>query len=107
MSAATATADFLQLHPKDNVLICARSVAAGSSVTIDGQAYTLEVAIELGHKIARVPLARGDLVYRYGAPIGVMTADAKPGQHVHSHNLASRYLPAHDRTTTGPKVPPA
>jgi SAF domain len=107
MSAAAATADFLQLHPKDNVLICARSVPAGSSVTIEGQAYTLEVAIELGHKIARVPLARGDLVYRYGAPIGVMTADAKPGQHVHSHNLTSRYLPAHDRTATGPKVPSA
>jgi len=107
MAAVTQTEDFLQLHPKDNVLICARSVAAGSCVTIEGQADTLEVAIELGHKIARVPLARGDLVYRYGAPIGVMTADAKPGQHVHSHNLTSRYLPAHDRTATGPKVPSA
>jgi len=39
-----------------------------------------------------VTLRAGDKVRRYGSPIGSMTQDAAPGEHVHLHNLQSDYL---------------
>lgn len=88
---------FLLLHPKDNVLICARAANPGDVVYIDGEEYVLPSKVELGHKIARVPLKEGDTILRYGIPIGSMTSAASPGDHVHSHNLKSDYIAAHSR----------
>lgn len=88
---------FLLLDEKDNILICVGSVPSGALAEIDGALVTLPVAISLGHKIARFSLAAGDKVFRYGLPIGTMTASARPGDHIHQHNLASDYLPAHGR----------
>jgi hypothetical protein len=94
---APQAAGFLLLHPRDNVLICTRDARAGTSVDIDGDRHVLSRDIALGHKIARVALKAGDTALRYGVPIGTMTAATAPGEHVHSHNLASDYLPAHGR----------
>lgn len=88
---------FLLLHPKDNVLVCTLSAAAGDRAVLDGIEYLLSSDIALGHKIARFELKTGDKVYRYGVSIGSMTASALPGDHVHRHNLASNYISAHDR----------
>ena len=90
---------FLLLAPEDNVLICVRSLPHGAVVLVEGVTISLSSAIPLGHKIARVALAVGDKVYRYGFPIGTMTAAAAPGAHVHHHNLASDYIAAHGRAT--------
>lgn len=88
---------FLLLAPEDNILICVQSVPRGEVVEIEGATVALREAIDVGHKVARVPLAAGDKVLRYGFPIGTMTAAAAPGDHVHNHNLVSDYLPAHGR----------
>lgn len=88
---------FLLLDPNDNILICVKSVASGTPVEIEGAVVTLPQSVSMGHKIARVALSVGDKVFRYGFPIGTMTAAAKVGDHVHGHNLASDYLPAHGR----------
>ena len=47
----------MQIHPKDNV-----------EVSADGQKYALR------------DFAVGDVVIKYGFPIGTMTANAKKGQ---------------------------
>lgn len=88
---------FLLLHERDNVLICTEHAPRGSVVAIDGQDHVLTSDIEIGHKIARVKLSRGQKVIRYGVKIGTLSQDAGPGEHVHSHNLKSDYIPAHDR----------
>ena len=88
---------FLLLHDKDNVLICAANAAKGSVVAIDGQDHVLSSDIEIGHKIARTHLEPGAKVIRYGVTIGTISRAAKPGDHVHNHNLQSDYIPAHDR----------
>src|SRR5690554_3827093 len=44
-------------------------------------------SIPTGHKIARSKIAAGDPVIKYGDPIGIATADIKPGDWVHSHNM--------------------
>lgn len=85
------------LHPDDNILVCVRDLRAGEVVRIDGRAVAVTEDIGLGHKIARQPLRAGDKVLRYGAAIGSMTRDVATGSHVHSHNLASDYIPAHGR----------
>ena len=45
--------------------------------------------IPFGHKIAREARQRGEQLIRYGQPIGNVTADLVPGDHVHTHNLIS------------------
>jgi hypothetical protein len=87
----------LLLDPADNILIAAKSLPRGWMEPWDGLVLTIPQAIEVGHKIARFALTKGDKVFRYGCPIGTMTADAAAGDHIHQHNLASDYLPAHGR----------
>ncbi len=95
--AVAVTGSLILLHPNDNVLICASEIGAGSLVEIDGNACQLVTAIPVGHKVARRALSAGEQVLRYGIRIGTMTAAAAPGEHVHRHNLASDYIPSHDR----------
>ncbi len=45
--------------------------------------------VPAGHKIALHSIPAGQAVVKYGYPIGIATADIQPGQHVHSHNMAS------------------
>jgi hypothetical protein len=72
-------------------------VHAGDSVLIDGQAITVSESVDVGHKLARRSMRPGDLVYKYGVPIGTMTLPASIGAHVHMHNLKSNYLASHTR----------
>ena len=44
---------------------------------------------EDGHKYAIRPIAEGEDVMKYGMPIGHATRAIAPGEHVHSHNLAT------------------
>lgn len=92
-----AATQFIALHEDDSILVCTRTSRAGSTVVINGTAHVLKGDILLGHKIARIALCAGDPVLRYGIKIGSMTASAKPGEHIHSHNLKSDYIPAHGR----------
>ena len=89
----------LLLHPDDNILVARRDIAAGERVEIDGESFTMPVAIELGHKLARRALAADTRVLKYGAPIGSMKtgggarrtrAPAQPAQRLHSLDLPRR-----------------
>lgn len=51
---------------------------------------TVLVQTENGHKYARQLIHKGDLVIKYGFPIGEATAEIQPGELVHTHNLISR-----------------
>lgn len=92
-----ASGQFILLHERDNILVCARKGSVGEAAIIDGRSFLLTSDIELGHKIARVPLEEGDKVFRYGIAIGSMASPAKAGDHIHSHNLKSDYIAAHGR----------
>lgn len=68
----------MKIHPSDNVevLLQPRGMAGGKT-------------IPMGHKIALRPIKAGEMVIKYGQPIGHATTDIKPGDWVHSHNLAT------------------
>jgi hypothetical protein len=84
---------FLVLDPNDTVATALTDVAAGETVLRIGEAIetlVLPAPINLGHKIARHAISCGDVIRKYGAPIGEATADIAAGAHVHVHNLRSR-----------------
>lgn len=77
--------DLLKIHPEDDVSVCVRGLSAGAV------ADSLHVLndIPVGHKVALRAIRSGELVRKYGFPIGRATHDIAAGEHVHSHNLAS------------------
>lgn len=90
------TGPFLQLNPKDNVLVARRHAESGISVELpDGLTIALTHAIPLAHKIASRDIARGERILKYGMPIGIATEDIPAGAHVHVHNIRSAYTPTY------------
>ncbi len=92
---------FILLHDKDNVLPCRRKIHAGDILVIDGKTMAAPGDIEVGHKLARVDLRPGDVVLKYGVPIGSITQATRIGEHVHTHNMKSDYIAITTRQSTG------
>ena len=80
-------AEVISLDPGDNVVVAIEPLAAGQSFVVHDARVLASVAIQAGHKIATRAIAQGDLVVKYGQPIGIATADIAPGDHVHIHNV--------------------
>ena len=82
------------LNERDNVATALRPLAKGAVARIGGVGGTPTLGlledIPLLHKIAVVDLAAGDLVYKYGEVIGVVTHQVAAGNLVHVHNMKSR-----------------
>ena len=97
----TARNTHVLLHQEDNILVSCRDLAPGEALQIDHQAVVLTQLVPLGHKIARRPLAPGEKIFKYGAPIGTALADIAIGEHVHLHNMKSDYIPSHTRKAMG------
>ena len=90
----------MRLSPPDNVAVALRALRPGETVLLDGEPLTVGHAIAVGHKLAARRIARGELVVKYGCPIGTATADIGVGEYVHTHNVESDYLPT--RAIQGP-----
>ena len=90
-----ASSDVLLLAPGDNVAVAIRALAAGAIVTIGDARVNVERAVGVGHKIAARAIAAGEPIVKYGCPIGRATRAIAPGDYVHTHNVASDYLPTY------------
>lgn len=86
----------IQINQKDNVATVIQDVSINQKVAIidkDGNVLMVlnpRTSIELGHKIALRDITRGELVFKYGFPIGKATVNIKVGSHVHIHNIESQ-----------------
>lgn len=78
---------WLKINTKDNVCVALDKLAAGEIVNVDGEDIRLIDEIENGHKFAIKPVKGGDIVLKFGYPIGYAVDDIAPGRHVHNHNL--------------------
>jgi len=84
--------DPILLHQSDNVAILTARAEAGSKPLAEGQA--LEKSVASGHKVARVPISKGQAIVKFGQIIGYATTDIPQGLHVHTHNCE---IGAHDQ----------
>lgn len=77
----------IRIHPADNVGVAVEKIAASTSLKIDSLTFSTREQIPGGHKVALLPIRRGEKVVKYGYPIGQATVDIERGSHVHLHNL--------------------
>ncbi|WP_440903756.1 UxaA family hydrolase [Catenovulum sp. SX2] len=88
---------FVLLDARDNVLVCCQNSPSGELVQIEQLQVPLSCEIQVGHKIARTFIRKGEKIIKYGAPIGSATQDLAIGEHVHMHNMQSDYISSHTR----------
>ena len=101
-SPEATDARLLRLSPEDNVCVATTTIEAGEPVMIEGIRVTLAQRVPIGHKVAVARIAAGEKVIKYGAPIGSASRDIQSGQHVHTHNLKSDYLPTYTLDNPAP-----
>ncbi|MEH6834419.1 MULTISPECIES: UxaA family hydrolase [Falsihalocynthiibacter] len=83
--------NFIKLHEKDNVFVALRGVAKGTIVQIGANSFPTVQDVSLAHKIAARDITSGEVIYKYGMPIGAATQDISAGNNVHVHNVKSNY----------------
>lgn len=87
------------INPIDNVVVALRPVRSGETLCVpvlsgaaclasDGEVVARN-DVPAGHKIARVRIKKGSEIVKYGCAIGAATRDIEPGEHVHTHNVAT------------------
>jgi altronate hydrolase len=79
------TLALFQIDPRDSVATALRDMAAGETAL----GVTLSEPVGKGHKVAVKAIAAGAPVLKFGFPIGRATRDIEPGEHVHTHNVAT------------------
>ncbi|GGE58451.1 UxaA family hydrolase [Actibacterium pelagium] len=72
----------VRLSDADNVVTAIRQLAPGEEGASE--------VIPRGHKLATVPIAKGEPVLKYAQVIGYAAEDIAAGAHVHTHNLEFR-----------------
>ena len=77
----------VQITPVDSVAVAVTPLTAGKRIERDGEVMVIGADIPAGHKVALHNIARGELVIKYGNPIGEATSDIGRGNHVHVHNM--------------------
>jgi altronate hydrolase len=76
------------LKPEDDVAIAKKEIPAGTILEDATGRIEVRQDIRPGHKLARRARGRGEVVRRYGQPIGFATCDIAVGDHVHTQNVA-------------------
>jgi altronate dehydratase len=80
----------IAIDPADNVATALTDVAQGEAVVCDGgRELAARELIPTGHKVALVAIAEGEIIRKYGHPIGVAARPIAAGEYVHTHNLAA------------------
>lgn len=74
---------------EDNVVIALDALEKGDTLVLNGEiaGFTAAESVPQGHKIADRDIAAGEVIYKYGHPIGLAAVDIKAGEYVHVHNV--------------------
>lgn len=74
-----------QIDPRDPVATALRDIDAGETAL----GVAIGQPIPKGHKVALRAIEAGTPVHKFGFPIGRATRPIAPGEHVHTHNVAT------------------
>jgi altronate hydrolase len=83
----TTKQTYLQIHPKDNVLVALQDQEAGSLIYFNGQEFALKDTVAAKHKFTVTDMAAGSEVYMYGVLVGKTTCDLPAGSLLNTENL--------------------
>jgi altronate hydrolase len=75
------------LRPEDDVAVAKNELLVGMVLEDGTSRIEVRQDVRPGHKVARRAIRKGQVVRKYGQPIGFATEDIHPGDHVHTHNL--------------------
>jgi len=82
------------IHKKDTVATALTSLPAGTVISVELQNGVEKIRllndIPAGHKFSLLDMKEGSEVIKYGEPIGQSMTQIACGEHVHTHNVASR-----------------
>lgn len=78
---------YLRIHATDNVAVAITDLNVGDSVQLDDCSINLVSDVPTGHKIALTDFAKGDLIIKYGYPIGHAREAIKAGGLVNETNI--------------------
>jgi altronate hydrolase len=84
---AARSAAAIQVDPRDNVAVALRALETAERIEVAGKTITVGASIPHGHKLALEDLPGGEIVRKFGWPIGRTTQSIECGAHVHSHNV--------------------
>jgi altronate dehydratase len=83
--------NILVIHPRDNVAVALRRLAAEEPATAKGiEGFSALEEIPASHKIALKDISAGEEIIKYGETVAVSTRNIKKGEWVHTHNLESQ-----------------
>ena len=89
-----APTQVIVINDKDNVATALEPLGTGSEVPVEvhGRVDKIKLLsdIPMGHKFALKDMDEGEVVIKYGEPIGQSTAKISRGAHVHIHNVVSQ-----------------
>ena len=105
MSSATSAPAPILLHPDDDVAVVGVDTPAGTALTARGITVRTASDVPSGHKVALRAIAAGEVVRKYGEPIGFASVAIAPGDHVHVDNL--EYRPVERADVSPPARPRA
>lgn len=103
--------NIIKIHSSDNVAVALQDLDANETVEMGGVSITLPQPIARGHKFALASIGEGEMIVKYGLPIGHALSPIAPGQHIHSQNAKTnlsdldeyQYQP--DFKTLAPQMP--
>lgn len=78
---------YIQINPADNVIVAIDPLSAGDQIELGDRQITIREEIPTGHKVALKDFTTGDLVIKYGFPIGHARNDIPAGAWVNEKNI--------------------
>jgi altronate hydrolase len=95
MSVGSAAPSAILIAPEDNVAVVLRDFREGETVSVGNRSILCRSAVPSGHKVALEPIAAGGSIVKCAVPVGISRRAIAAGEHVHIHNVASRYITDH------------
>lgn len=80
----------LKIHPTDNVAVCISPLKVGEEIAVDGKTIRALSDIPSGHKVLLCDIKAGEIIGKYGYPIGEARVDMKCGEWVSEKNMKTR-----------------
>jgi altronate hydrolase len=78
---------FLQIHPKDNVLVALQNLEQGEQIDFGAGGLVLKTVVESKHKFTIEALKKGDKVIMYGVLVGIANQDVEKGAAITVQNV--------------------